>query len=214
MSVVQLYVTRSGAVTCRIPPVNMTPNAPAPANKALDATKAGLGVRPQPTGGVGPNAFVQLRARADCLSKTVGGVAGPLAALLEQNYAILNSFKQNMAQYKVNENTDLLVRFRDNILTILNQMNSMQGVMSQMPPLPVRLNVELANNFLPKQPTGMYPGGIPGMPPPIGPLGGMPMNGFMMGPIGLKAKSPTGPSRPAAATPAKLKAEPQAVKPQ
>jgi hypothetical protein len=26
----------------------------------------------------------------------------------------------------------------------------MQGVMQQMPPLPVRLNVELANNFLPK----------------------------------------------------------------
>lgn len=57
---------------------------------------------------------------------TVGGVGGPLAQLLEQNYAILNQFKQNMAAYKVNENTELLVRFRDNILTVLNHMNSMQ----------------------------------------------------------------------------------------
>jgi hypothetical protein len=57
---------------------------------------------------------------------TVGGVGGPLAHLLEQNYAILNQFKQNMAAYKVNENTELLVRFRDNILTVLNHMNSMQ----------------------------------------------------------------------------------------
>lgn len=58
---------------------------------------------------------------------TVGGVGGPLAQLLEQNYAILNQFKQNMAAYKVNENTELLVRFRDNILTVLNHMNSMQA---------------------------------------------------------------------------------------
>lgn len=57
---------------------------------------------------------------------TVGGVGGPLAQLLEQNYAILNHFKQNMAAYKVNENTELLVRFRDNILTVLSHMDKMQ----------------------------------------------------------------------------------------
>jgi hypothetical protein len=57
---------------------------------------------------------------------TVGVVGGPLSQLLEQNYAILNQFKQNMEVYKVNENTELLVRFRDNILTVLNQMNAMQ----------------------------------------------------------------------------------------
>ena len=32
--------------------------------------------------------------------------------LLEQNYAILNQFKQNMAQYRISQNTDLLIRFR------------------------------------------------------------------------------------------------------
>ena len=59
---------------------------------------------------------------------TVGVVGGPLSQLLEQNYAILNQFKQNMEVYKVNENTELLVRFRDNILTVLNQMNAMQVI--------------------------------------------------------------------------------------
>ena len=69
-------------------------------------------------------------------------------------------FISNCNPGQVNENTELLVRYRDNILTILNQMNSMTGVMQQMPPLPVRLNVELANNFLPKAGSGnLFPQG-------------------------------------------------------
>lgn len=34
---------------------------------------------------------------------TVGGVGGPLAALLEANYALLNQFKANMAAYKARQ---------------------------------------------------------------------------------------------------------------
>ncbi len=79
-----------------------------------------------------------------------------MAQLLEQNYQILNQYKQNMQQYKVHENTELLVRFRDNILTILGQMSSMSGLMQHMPPLPVHLNQELANSFLPKAGSSMY----------------------------------------------------------
>ena len=43
-----------------------------------------------------------------------GGSAAttPVPQLLEQNYAILNQFKQNMAQYRIAQNTDLLIRFR------------------------------------------------------------------------------------------------------
>lgn len=48
--------------------------------------------------------------------------------------------------------------FRDNILSILNHMQNMGGVMSDMPALPVRMNVEMANNFLPRGPPGL---GIP-----------------------------------------------------
>lgn len=48
------------------------------------------------------------------------------------------------------------MRFRDNILTILGQMSCMTGLMQHMPPLPVTLNQELANSFLPKPGSGMY----------------------------------------------------------
>lgn len=43
-----------------------------------------------------------------------------------------------MAGFKVAENTQLLVTFRDNILAILSHMENMGGVMDQMPQLPVR----------------------------------------------------------------------------
>lgn len=116
-------------------------------------------------------------------ASTVGAVGGLVAQLLEQNLHILYQYKQNMHQFKVQENTELLVRFRDNILAVLNQMNSMDGVMSQMPQLPVRMNVELANNFLPAASgaSPMFPLGMPGMPPGMGNMssGPMPMNGYM-----------------------------------
>ncbi|KAK9839550.1 hypothetical protein WJX84_001507 [Apatococcus fuscideae] len=118
---------------------------------------------------------------------SVGGIGGPIGQLLDQNLAYLNQFRTNMQCFKVNENTDLLVRFRDNILGILQQMNGMQGVMSQMPALPVRLNVELANNFLPKAGT---PPLFMGMPPMMAPGGmhsmAMPMNSCYMMPPGMR----------------------------
>lgn len=43
-----------------------------------------------------------------------------------------------MSDFKVHENTQLLVQFRDNILAIINAMEAMGGVMAQMPQLPVR----------------------------------------------------------------------------
>jgi hypothetical protein len=43
-----------------------------------------------------------------------------------------------MAEFKVPENTELLVAFRDNVLAIINAMEAMGGVMAQMPQLPVR----------------------------------------------------------------------------
>lgn len=81
------------------------------------------------------------------------GVDGPIGMYLEHNYRILNQFRENMGQFKVHENTQLLVQFRDNIIAIINAMEAMGGVMGQMPALPCRLNVDLANNFLPSRPT-------------------------------------------------------------
>ena len=86
-------------------------------------------------------------------------------ALMEQNYAILNTFKSNMEQCRVVENTDLLVRLRDNVLSCLGHMDCMGGSATSLPPLPVQLNLDLANKFLPpKMVMGPPP---PGMLPPF-----------------------------------------------
>ena len=110
-------------------------------------------------------------------------VDGPITHLLDANLAILNHFRSNMAAFKVHENTQLLVQFRDNILQILQAMKSMGGVMSEMPHLPVRLNLELANSFLPSRPAGIlsYDGNGMMLPPPPQPAlnvpGMVPING-------------------------------------
>ena len=94
-------------------------------------------------------------------------VDGPIAYLLDANLSILNQFRTNMASFKVHENTQLLVQYRDNILQILHAMDSMGGVMSKLPPLPVKLNVDMANEFLPSRPAGMLAmDGIMAVPPP------------------------------------------------
>ncbi|CAM6095710.1 unnamed protein product [Calypogeia fissa] len=77
----------------------------------------------------------------------IGGTTGQL---LEQNSQIIAQIRSNLAACKLTENTDHLVRFRDNIFAILNGMTNMPGIMSQMPPLPVKLNTDLADTILPK----------------------------------------------------------------
>ena len=84
-------------------------------------------------------------------------VDGPIAYLLDANMSILNQFRTNMASFKVHENTQLLVQFRDNILQVLHAMDSMGGVMASLPPLPVSMNVDMANEFLPSRPAGYFP---------------------------------------------------------
>lgn len=113
-------------------------------------------------------------------------VEGPISHLLDANLAILNHFRSNMAAFKVHENTQLLVQFRENILQIIHAMETLGGVMSQMPPLPVKLNTELANSFLPPRPTGVLsPEGMI-MPPPPQPA----LNAPGMVPIGGPGLAP------------------------
>ncbi|XP_022892109.1 uncharacterized protein LOC111406997 [Olea europaea var. sylvestris] len=50
---------------------------------------------------------------------------------------------------QLQENIDLFCRARNNINTVLNEMRSMPGIMSQMPPLSVIINEELASSILP-----------------------------------------------------------------
>ncbi|PON63562.1 hypothetical protein PanWU01x14_130360 [Parasponia andersonii] len=79
--------------------------------------------------------------------KAIGGATGEL---LEQNSQVLNQVSANFATHQVQDNLSLLCQGRDNILKILNELSDMPDVMKQMPPLPVKLNEELANTILPR----------------------------------------------------------------
>lgn len=85
-------------------------------------------------------------------NEAIGGTAGQL---LEQNSQIISQIKANFSACKLQENTDLLVRFRDNILAISNSIKDMPGITNPMPPLPVALNIELGEAILPKSSSQM-----------------------------------------------------------
>ncbi|WZZ29834.1 hypothetical protein YC2023_013235 [Brassica napus] len=95
--------------------------------------------------------------------KAIGGVSGDL---LEQNAQMFNQVSTNFSAFQVNatsifffhhihENVNILCKARDNILSILNDLNDMPEVMKQMPPLPVKVNQDLANSILPRPPHQM-----------------------------------------------------------
>ncbi|KAH8479536.1 hypothetical protein H0E87_031583 [Populus deltoides] len=75
----------------------------------------------------------------------IGGVTGEL---LKQNAQILNQISANLASFQIQENLNLLCQTRDNIRKIMNQMNDVPELMKQMPPLPVKLNDDLADTIL------------------------------------------------------------------
>ncbi|GFP98730.1 hypothetical protein PHJA_002016900 [Phtheirospermum japonicum] len=93
--------------------------------------------------------------------EAIGGAAGQL---LEQNAQALDQISANFSACKVlcsfniiHENLNLFCQARSNILSILNDASDMPEIMKQMPPLPVKLNDDLANSvlsrtFLPKRP--------------------------------------------------------------
>merc|ERR1712080_167064 len=80
----------------------------------------------------------QNSARQDKKEKDAGRNIeyAPITQLLEQNLVVIKQIQQNMMQNKVHENTELLSKFRDNILEASNTMNSMTGMMEQMPQMP------------------------------------------------------------------------------
>ncbi len=109
-------------------------------------------------------------ASAEDASSHGSGVPVALTQLMESNYSILAQFKANMAAFKVMENTELLMRYRDNLVAIQQQLSTIGGIMGQMPPLPVQPNFDLANKFLPPP---VKPPGAPGVPPALPGLPGM-----------------------------------------
>ncbi|XP_057730334.1 uncharacterized protein LOC130945648 [Arachis stenosperma] len=73
----------------------------------------------------------------------------PTGELLEQNAQALNQISANLSSFMV-DNINLFCQTRDNILKIMNELNDSPEVMKQMPPLPVKVNDDLANSILPR----------------------------------------------------------------
>ncbi|CAK9137480.1 unnamed protein product [Ilex paraguariensis] len=82
-----------------------------------------------------------------CSFAAIGGATGQL---LEQNAHTLDEISANFNAFKVHENINLFCQVRNNILAIMNDLNDLPEIMKQMPPLPVKLNEELANSILPR----------------------------------------------------------------
>jgi len=74
--------------------------------------------------------------------------AGSTLELLDANVGLAHVIKSKLESSQVMESTHLLCTFRDNILAILHRMSTQTGIMAQMPPLPVRPNLELADAIL------------------------------------------------------------------
>ncbi|XP_062181007.1 uncharacterized protein LOC133885325 isoform X2 [Phragmites australis] len=79
-------------------------------------------------------------------------IGGPTGQLLEHNAQILNQIYTNISNMQVQDNLSLLCQTRDNILTVLKEVSDVPEIMRQMPPLPVKLNEDLANSMLPRPP--------------------------------------------------------------
>ncbi|KAH7576559.1 hypothetical protein ACOSP7_003021 [Xanthoceras sorbifolium] len=79
--------------------------------------------------------------------KAIGGVTGEL---LEQNAQMFQQISANFAAFQMRDNIDLLCKARDNIFAVLNDLNDLPEIMKQMPPLPVKVNDEIANSILPR----------------------------------------------------------------
>lgn len=94
-------------------------------------------------------------------------LSGKTRQLLEQNNQVLDQISANLSvnlsPFKLQENLDLFFRTRSNIDAILNDMREMPGIMSQMPPLPVSMNEELANTILPSTSEAMMYGSSSGI---------------------------------------------------
>ncbi|XP_065870083.1 uncharacterized protein [Euphorbia lathyris] len=91
------------------------------------------------------------------------GITGTARHLLEQNAQAFSKITANLSSFKLQDNIDLFCHTRTNITAILNDMREMPGIMSQMPPLPVSINEDLANSILPSTAQSMMfcsPSGI------------------------------------------------------
>ncbi|KAK9672209.1 hypothetical protein RND81_12G084500 [Saponaria officinalis] len=77
-------------------------------------------------------------------------IGGPTGELLKQNQQLFQQISANFSSFQVQDNISLFCQARDNLAKIMNSMSDTPEIMKQMPPLPVKLNEELANTILPR----------------------------------------------------------------
>ena len=63
--------------------------------------------------------------------------------LLSQNLNIIQEIRDNVSYQRIHENREMLIVLQDNLLQLLSMMNK-PTAMSQMPPIPARLDNDLA----------------------------------------------------------------------
>lgn len=79
-------------------------------------------------------------------AEAVDSMAG---VMLNANVPLIGEIQENMFNGRVGNNVELLSQLRDNIMSIIDDMNATPGMMNQMPQLPVQLDFNLANALLP-----------------------------------------------------------------
>ncbi|XP_074320066.1 uncharacterized protein LOC141656872 [Silene latifolia] len=77
-------------------------------------------------------------------------IGGPTGEILKQNQQFFQQISANFSSFQVQDNISLFCQARDNLAKIMNSMSDTPEIMKQMPPLPVKLNEELANTILPR----------------------------------------------------------------
>eukprot|EP01119_Soliformovum_irregulare_P007352 TRINITY_DN1975_c0_g1_i1.p1 TRINITY_DN1975_c0_g1~~TRINITY_DN1975_c0_g1_i1.p1 ORF type:complete len:140 (-),score=29.18 TRINITY_DN1975_c0_g1_i1:98-517(-) len=73
--------------------------------------------------------------------------------LLDENLQVINIMRENLVTGKVNENVELMIRFRNNILLVLRMISLISGNGRKMAPLPIKLNT----SFFPAASLGTSP---------------------------------------------------------
>ncbi|OAY82991.1 hypothetical protein ACMD2_16594 [Ananas comosus] len=86
---------------------------------------------------------------------SVEAIGGATGKLLQRNTEVLNQISTNIKTMQVQDNISLFCQIRDNLATIFNEIKDVPDIMNQMPPIPVKINEELANSMLPTTPSPM-----------------------------------------------------------
>ena len=77
-----------------------------------------------------------------------GASVGSTEELLHANGQLVELISARLAVGQAAESRQLLASLRENLVTVMHRMESEEGIMAQMPPLPVQPNLDLAERLL------------------------------------------------------------------